>query len=241
MPQRILVVDDDHQVTDFLERFLRKQDFDVASAGSATQMGLALEHAEFDIIILDVGLPDIDGFQILREIRRESSIPIILLTVRDDVYDKVVGLEIGADDYVAKPFEPRELLARIRSVLRRSSAPKPKPDANAARQIDFSGFRLTMDKRSVIAPDGTELALTSTEFELLTLLVKHAGEVVSRESLMNVLYGYAIQVTDRAIDAHVSRVRRKLNDVGGFGNLIKTVHGKGYCMADHARAVASEG
>ncbi|MBT8459117.1 MAG: response regulator, partial [Boseongicola sp.] len=116
MPESILIVDDDHQVTEFLERFLSKQGFKAVSAGSATQMGLLMEHRAFDLIILDVGLPDIDGFQVLRELRRASTIPIVLLTVRDEVYDKIIGLEIGADDYVAKPFEPRELLARVRSV-----------------------------------------------------------------------------------------------------------------------------
>ncbi|MBV2358426.1 response regulator transcription factor [Thalassococcus sp. CAU 1522] len=238
MAHRVLVVDDDHQVTDFLQRFLVKQGFHVVSSGSATQMGLAMEHDSFDIIILDVGLPDADGFQILRDLRRDSSIPIILLTVRDDVYDKVVGLEIGADDYVPKPFEPRELLARMRSVLRRTVSPEPKKHGTRAGDAVFSGFRLQSEKRRVTAPDGAEMSLTSTEYTLLVHLVQHAGETVSRDSLMNALYGYSIQVTDRAIDAHVSRLRRKLDAAGGHGGLIKTVHGRGYCLADRIETPA---
>lgn len=238
MPERILVVDDDNQITEFLQRFLRKQGYEVATAGSATQMGLRMEHQEFDIVLLDVGLPDVDGFQVLRELRKNSSIPIILLTVRNDVYDKIVGLEIGADDYVSKPFEPRELLARMRAVLRRSFEQAGRPETSGSGSVRFSGFTLTYEKRVVTDPEGVEVPLTSMEFTLLASLVQHPGQTVTRESLMSLLYGNSIHVTDRAVDAHMSRLRRKLENAGGHGGLIKTVHGKGYCLADELRQVS---
>lgn len=237
MANRVLVVDDDHQLTEFLKRFLTKNGFEVDTAGSATQMGLRMEHSEFDIVVLDVGLPDIDGFQILRELRRNSTIPIIMLTVRDDVYDKIVGLEIGADDYLAKPFEPRELLARLRAVLRRASVLAGATGAEGKETVTFSGFQVRLEKRSVKAPGGSEMPLTSAEYTILVALVRRAGEIVSRDALMNALYGNSIHVTDRAVDAHISRLRRKLSEVGARGDLIKTVHGKGYCLADEVRLV----
>lgn len=231
MPESILIVDDDHQVTEFLERFLSKYAYQTASAGSATQMSLLMEHREFDLVVLDVGLPDIDGFQVVRDLRRVSSIPIVLLTVRDEVVDKIVGLEIGADDYVAKPFEPRELLARIRSVLRRAST-KPEPQgAPQGPETVFSGFRLDTDTRKIAAPSGTNVPLTSTEYSILVALVQRSGEVVGRDQLMDMLYGGSVHVTDRALDAHIARIRRKLVTAGAEPDLIKTVHGSGYALA----------
>jgi DNA-binding response OmpR family regulator len=232
MVERILVVDDDRQMTSFLERFLAKQGFDVHSVGSATQMGLAMEHHEFDLVLLDVGLPDIDGFEVTRELRRSSRLPIILLTARDEVFDKIIGLEMGADDYVSKPFEPRELLARIRSVLRRS---KSKPETATAltevRCIRFMGFVLDLPRRHLGAPDSSTVPLTSMEFILLRLLVEHAGSVVSRDRMMKSLYGNSIHTTDRAIDAHIARLRKKLGGHENPDELIRTVHGAGYTLA----------
>ncbi len=231
MTERILVVDDDRQLTEFLGRFLSKQGYQVASAGSATQLGLLMEHGEFDLILLDIGLPDIDGFQITRELRKTTQTPIILLTVRDEVYDKVIGLEMGADDYVAKPFEPRELLARIRAVLRRA----PKEPANTGqmktRNLAFSVFRIDVDSRQVTDEDGRALPLTSTEYTLLLALVQRPGDVARRDHLMDILYSGAVHVTDRAIDAHIARLRRKLAAAGAGDDLIKTVHGLGYTLA----------
>ncbi|MFD0981602.1 response regulator [Tropicimonas aquimaris] len=240
MSKHILVVDDDRQITDLLERFLKKQGFRVATAGSATQMGLLMEHRDFDLLILDVGLPDIDGFQVTRELRKTSAMPIIMLTVRDEVYDKIIGLEVGADDYVAKPFEPRELLARMRAVLRRTeSAPALLGLAGGARQVTFSGFELNMDTQKVRCGRGNDVPLTSSEFTLLAALVQKAGQVVTRDQLMDLLYAGSIHVTDRAVDAHIARVRRKLTLAGNDGELIKTVHGQGYCLASEVH-VGSE-
>lgn len=231
MPESILIVDDDHQITEFLERFLSKHGFKAVSAGSATQMGLLMEHRTFDLIILDVGLPDIDGFQVLRELRRVSTIPIVLLTVRDEVYDKIIGLEIGADDYVAKPFEPRELLARIRSVLRRAFGKLEVPGVTSSPETIFSGFHLDTETRVLTSPSGENVAVTSTEYELLAALVQRIGDVVRRDQLMDLLYSGSVHVTERAIDAHVARLRRKLETAGGRPDLIKTAHGSGYVLA----------
>ncbi|SEL19227.1 two-component system, OmpR family, response regulator/two-component system, OmpR family, phosphate regulon response regulator OmpR [Roseovarius azorensis] len=232
MTERILVVDDDRQMTGFLERFLTKQGFEVHAVGSATRMGLAMEHSGYDLVLLDVGLPDIDGFEVTRELRRSSRLPIILLTAREDVFDKIIGLELGADDYVSKPFEPRELLARIRSVLRRSRAMGAPHDAlPEVRMLRFMGFVLDLPRRQLSGPDDREVALTGMEFSLLKVLAENAGAVVSRDRIMQTVYGNAITVTDRAIDAHVARLRKKILPCAGSESLIRTVHGAGYSLA----------
>lgn len=232
MTERILVVDDDRQMTGFLERFLTKQGFDVHAVGSAARMGLAMEHGKYDLVLLDVGLPDIDGFEVTRELRRSSRLPIILLTAREDVFDKIIGLELGADDYVSKPFEPRELLARVRSVLRRSKAMGTPHDAlPKVRVLRFMGFVLDLPRRQLSDPDARQVALTGMEFNLLKLLAENAGNVVSRNTIMQTVYGHAITVTDRAIDAHVARLRKKITVSDGVESLIRTVHGAGYSLA----------
>ncbi|WP_373504205.1 response regulator [Aestuariivirga sp.] len=232
MSDSILVVDDDRQLTSFLDRFLTKQGYRVHAVGSATQMGLIMEHREFDLVLLDVGLPDIDGFEVTRELRRSSRLPIILLTAREEVYDKVIGLELGADDYVSKPFEPRELLARIRSVLRRSKGASGPPDAlPEIRTIRFLGFVLDLPRRHLSGPDSAAVPLTGMEFALLRMLAENAGSVVSRERIMQTVYGRSPNVTDRAIDAHVARLRKKLEGDPSRESFIRTIHGSGYSLA----------
>jgi DNA-binding response OmpR family regulator len=232
MPEHILVVDDDRQLTSFLERYLSKQGFVTAVAASATQMRFLIEHRDFDLILLDLGLPDRDGMEVMRDLRRLSSVPIILLTVRDEVIDRVFGLELGADDYVSKPFEPRELLARIRSVLRRTRVPDALPDALPPQEVGFAGYTLDLGTRSLTRDaDGIEIALTSTEFELLRVLALNNSSALSRERMLSMVYGRTIQVTDRTIDAHIARIRRKLDASPARGSLIQTVHGIGYTLA----------
>ncbi len=232
MTDTILVVDDDRQMTSFLDRFLTKQGFAVQTVGSATQMGLAMEHRKFDLVLLDVGLPDIDGFEVTRELRRTSRLPIILLTAREEVFDKIIGLELGADDYVAKPFEPRELLARIRSVLRRAKGQVPSHDAlPEVRSIRFADYNLDLPARRLSGPGSQVVALTGMEFSLLRLLAENAGQVVSRDRIMQSIYGHSANVTDRAIDAHVARLRKKLEPTDSGIDLIRTVHGSGYTLA----------
>lgn len=235
MTDHVLVVDDDRQLTSFLERFLSKQGFMVHSVGSATQMGLAMEHRDFDLVLLDVGLPDIDGFEVTRELRRSSRLPIILLTARDEVFDKIIGLELGADDYLTKPFEPRELLARIRSVLRRSQTPGAATEAlPEVRCIRFLDFALDLPRRRLAGPDDASVPLTGMEFNLLRVLAENAGNVVSRDRIMQSVYGKGGNVTDRAIDAHIARLRRKIRTDAHPESPIRTVHGAGYSLAAQA-------
>jgi len=235
MPERILVVDDDPQLTSFLARFLSKQGFEVVTSGSGTQMGLRMEHQDFDLLLLDVGLPDLDGFEIVRELRKSSRVPIIFITARDEVYDKIIGLEMGGDDYVSKPFEPRELLARIRSVLRRSIFQRFITEDNSDYYY-VCGLRLDVRRRVVSDRAGEEIPLTSMEFSVLKCLARYAGEIVSRDRMMQCLYGACCNVTDRAIDTHVARLRKKLYSSGCRRDMIRTVHGNGYVLAEHVRS-----
>lgn len=232
MDTRILVVDDDGQLTAFLKRFLDKQGFQSDIAATAAEARARLAAGPYALIILDLNLPDGDGLDLAGHIRHAQHTPIIMLTARDEVYDRIVGLEIGADDYVTKPYEPRELLARIRSVLRRSATQSPQPDPADTPVIRFLGLELNTAQRRLIRQDGDQtVALTTTEFTLLQTLVENAGSVLSRGTIMQTLYGNSITVTDRAIDAHVTRLRRKIDRDDGTPSLIRSVHGQGYVFA----------
>ncbi|WP_371223914.1 response regulator transcription factor [Roseovarius sp. 2305UL8-3] len=232
MENRILVVDDDGQLTAFLQRFLSKHGFDTDIAGTAAEARALLANNTYNLVVLDLILPDTDGLEIAGEIRHDSGTPVIMLTARDELYDRIVGLEVGADDYITKPYEPHELLARIRSVLRRSSINETQDSPDEPQSIRFVGLELNLAQRHL-----TDLArkqivpLTSTEFTLLHTLVKNAGSVLSREMIMDVLYGNAVTVTDRAIDAHITRLRRKIDPEDQTISLIRAVHGKGYIFA----------
>jgi DNA-binding response OmpR family regulator len=232
MENRILVIDDDSQLTAFLKRFLDKQGFQTQTAGTAAEARSLLHSGTYALVVLDLILPDGDGLEIAGEIRHASRTPVIMLTARDEVYDRIVGLEIGADDYVTKPYEPRELLARIRSVLRRSATPDPQDDSEKAQIIRFVGLELSLAQRRLTnLSKGQVIALTNTEFTLLSALIEHAGVVLSRMAIMDALYGNSITVTDRAIDAHVARLRRKIDPKDGNASLIRAVHGQGYVFA----------
>lgn len=235
MPEKLLVVDDDPQLTSFLDRFLSKQGLEVVTAGSGTQMGLCMEDQDFDLLLLDVGLPDLDGFEIARELRKSSRLPIVFLTARDEIYDKIIGLEMGGDDYMSKPFEPRELLARIRSVLRRSVPPIPAPETTSGH-YEVCGLHIDVRRRVLSDSAGDEIPLTGMEFSIFSCLVEQAGEIVSRDRLMQCLYGSCCNVTDRAIDAHVARLRKKLDSSGCSRDMIRTVHGNGYVLAEHVQS-----
>ena len=233
MSTRILVVDDDAQLASFLDRYLRKQDFKVVTAGSAAAMKLALARQDFDLCVLDIGLPDCDGFELTQELRRSSQLPIILLTARDEVYDRIIGLEVGADDYVTKPFEPRELVARIKSVLRRyhSGSTINGSEVTGGGIIRFGKWLMNISARTVIDGAGTDAHLTSTEFDLLRTLAERPNIVFNRNQLLDRLKGNAQAVTDRTIDAHVARLRRKIEDDPSDPAHVKTVHGIGYVFS----------
>ncbi len=218
--RRILLIDDDELLAAPLATYFARFDFELDSA-TRPSAGLAKLRAQpFEAAILDVMLPEMDGFELCRTIRKESDIPIIMLTARGEVMDRVVGLEIGADDYVPKPFEPRELLARLQTILRRARAPA------AANRLVFEGLSIDIDRREVLR-HGEALDLTGTEFELLTLLAREPQKVFSRDEILNRLRGHEAELYSRAVDILVSRLRKKLEPL----DCIRTLRNAGYTFA----------
>jgi len=219
--RRILLIDDDELLAAPLASFFERFEFALDSASSPSAGLAKLRAQSFDAAILDVMLPEMDGFALCREIRRESDIPIIMLTARGDVMDRVIGLEIGADDYLPKPFEPRELLARLQTVLRRARAP-----AAAKTSLAFDGIVVDLERRQVLRL-GSAVELTSTEFDLLALLASEPQKVFSRDDILNRLRGVEAELQTRAVDILVSRLRKKLEPL----DCIKTLRNAGYTFA----------
>lgn len=220
---RILIVEDDKSISGLLEQSLREQGYrvDVARDGEA---GLELFRLNGpDLVLLDLKLPGIDGYEVCRRIRALAATPVLMLTARDEEVDKVVGLELGADDYVTKPFGMRELAARIRALLRRGQAPGPQ----ATRRIREAGLEIDLDCRTV-GLAGTPVELTTTEFDLLATLAAHPGQVFSRAQLLERVWGYHFEGYERTVDSHVTRLRKKLDLDENSTQLIQTVRGVGY-------------
>ena len=221
---RILLIDDDAQLGPPLAAYLARFDFQLDCALTPS-LGLAqLQRQRYDAAILDVMLPEMDGFALCRAIRKDSDLPLIMLTARGEVMDRVVGLELGADDYVPKPFEPRELVARLQTVLRRRQAPAP--SAGDASALVFEGLRIEPATRRVLR-QGEPLTLTGTEFELLLLLAREAGRVLQRDDILNQLRGHEAELATRAVDIVISRLRKKLEPL----DCIKTLRNAGYTLA----------
>ena len=224
---RILLIDDDAQLGSPLAAYLARFDLTLECALRPSAGLVRLRQGGFDAVILDVMLPEMDGFALCRLIRKESDIPIIMLTARGDVMDRVVGLELGADDYVPKPFEPRELVARLQTVLRRRVAGVPDSPAHLpVTRLCFEGLALDATTRSV-QRQGEVLELTSTEFDLLWLLAVNAGKVFNRDDILNHLRGHEAELYTRAVDIVVSRLRKKLEPL----DCIKTLRNAGYSLA----------
>lgn len=221
----ILIVEDDPEIRTLLRDYLSKNDFrvDVANGGAALDRHLAT-YGEPELIVLDVMMPGEDGLSICRRLRASSRVPILMLTAKAEDIDRIVGLEMGADDYLAKPFNPRELAARIRAILRRN---EPKPVV--AKRLQLGELTIDLDARAVTTAKGAELELTSAEFDLLAVLVKHPGRVLSRDQIMDWTRGRRADTFDRTIDVQVSRLRKKIELEGGE-QLIKTVRGQGYIL-----------
>ncbi len=218
---RLLIIDDDERMNALLEEYLGRCGFAVRSVTHPTEGLRALKSEAPDAVILDVMLPEIDGFEVCRRIRESSRVPIIMLTARGDVMDRVVGLELGADDYLPKPFEPRELVARIHAVLRRGNRVAEDETLRAGSlEVNFTARSARLD--------GNDLALTSAEFELLGLLVRNRGRVLSRERIMDGTRGIDWDSYDRSIDVLVSRLRQKLGDDARHPLFVRTVRGSGY-------------
>ncbi|WP_291296590.1 response regulator [Elioraea sp.] len=226
----ILVVDDDREIRDLLSRFLEKHGFRVTGARDGRELRRLWPGQRFALVVLDLMLPGEDGLALLRFIRGEGRTPVVMLTAMGEETDRIVGLELGADDYVPKPFNPRELLARIRAVLRRGET-LPEDDGGPAATYRFAGWTLETARRRLLSPTGVEVPLTGGEYELLACLADRPGRVLTRDMLMDLLHGRTTGPFDRAIDVAVSRVRRKLDDDAKNPALIKTVRGGGYVLA----------
>lgn len=222
--EHLLVVDDDPQLRELLARYLGEQGFRVSAVADARGMDALLAREQPDLIILDLMLPGEDGLSIARRLRANNHIPIIMLSARGEEVDRIVGLEVGADDYLPKPFNPRELLARIRAVLRR---PNQQHDASKDLVHRFGQFELNIERRS-LKRAGTEQNLTAGEFALLRVLVEHPNQVLSRDRLIDLLKGYDRSPFDRSIDIRVTRLRRKIEVNPGSPQFLRTVWGEGY-------------
>lgn len=236
-PPHVLVVDDDPDIAGLLCRYLTGQGLQVSSAASGAQLRAALGGPAIDLILLDLGLPDEDGLLLLRHLQAHWHGPVIVVSGRGESVERVVGLELGADDYVSKPFDLRELLARIRSVLRRSRAnvvPSAREAAGAPAATGpyrFDGMQLDPLSRQLTDRDGREVALTSGEYELLQALLQRPNQVLTRDELMNTMHGRDVGPFDRAIDVQVGRLRRKLETDPAQPRLIRSVRGAGYVLA----------
>lgn len=227
--EHLLVVDDDMRIRQMLVRYFEDEGYRVTAVANGQGMRECLQRTSIDMILLDLVLPaGEDGLGLAREVRSHSDVPIIMLTGRNDIVDRVVGLEIGADDYVAKPFHLRELLAPLRTVMRRRHA-STAPDHNDHRAIvSFDGWRLDLGRRQLLRADGSDIVLTTGEFDMLAALSKHPGRVFSREVLMDITHGRRLEAFDRTIDAQISRLRKKIEQDPTRPTLIKTVRGVGY-------------
>ncbi|MDO8371267.1 MAG: response regulator [Polaromonas sp.] len=227
----LLVVDDDAEIRELLTRYLRENGYRVTGVADGRGLRTALAAGDPDLIVLDVMLPGEDGISLCRSVRARSQVPIIMLTARGDETDRVVGLEVGADDYVPKPFSPRELLARIKSVLRRSKALPPNLRREELRWFRFAGWLLDAVTRNLTAPDGVLIPLGATEFKLLRTLLDHPGQVLTRDQLIELMLSRDADPFDRALDVQISRLRQRLREDAREPSIIKTVRGQGYVLA----------
>ena len=233
-PLNILVVDDDQRIRTMLRRYLVEEGFRVSEAADGRAMRTALDDALTDLVLLDLMMPGEDGLSLAREVRQRSDVPIIMLTGKGDLIDRVAGLEAGADDYIAKPFHLREVLARIRTVLRRGRATTQASltgSGEVGETLIFQAWRFDLVRRELSRPTGEIVPLTTGEFELLRVFAAHPHQVLSRDQLMNLVKGQEWAAYDRAIDAQVARLRKKIESDPASPALIKTVRGAGYVFA----------
>jgi DNA-binding response OmpR family regulator len=228
----LLVVDDETEIAESIARYFGRYGFRVSTAGDGAAMRAIVQNEQVDVVLLDLGLPREDGFELTRWLRERWRGAIIIVTGRGESVDRVVGLELGADDYVTKPFDLRELLARVRSVLRRTTvAAEPIPAPAAPAGYAFAGFLLDPDARSLTDANGAAVALTSGEFDLLCLLLRHPNRVLSRDQIMDEMHGRDSGPFDRAVDVQIGRLRRKIEADPSNPQLIKSVRNAGYLFA----------
>ena len=222
----VLVVEDEIEIARVVRDYLRNAGFEVIVVGDGGSAVASVRSSRPDLLVLDLGLPGRDGLDVAREIRRWSDTPIVMLTARGDETDRIVGLEIGADDYVVKPFSPKELVARVRAVLRRTRTAARGDEVVRAGDVEIDTAKMR------VSVGGTQVDLTPTEFQLLATLAREPGRVFTRSQLLDAVHGVAIESYERAIDAHVKNIRRKIEPEPGSPRYVVTVHGVGYRFAD---------
>ncbi len=231
----IYVVDDDAGIRDLLSEYLMAQGFSVRTASGGAELDGLLAEARPDLLVLDLMMPGEDGLSIARRIKGlAGSPPIIMLSAKGEDIDRIVGLEVGADDYLAKPFNPRELLARIRAVMRRGAAAEPQQAEQSTRLVEFGPFQVNLDARS-FSREGEDITLTSGEFSLLEIMITHPNRALSRDWLMDQLRGFERDPFDRSIDVRVNRLRKKIEDDPANPRYIKTVWGQGYLFTPQGK------
>lgn len=229
MDKTLLIVDDDTELRQLLHEYFSERGFTVLLADGGAQMWDQVRENTIDLVILDLMLPGEDGLSLCRKLSTQSSTPILMLTARGDEMDRIVGLEMGADDYLHKPFIPRELLARVKNILRRTG--EGREEQRAARALHFAGWTLDIDARHLVDDSGVIVSLPAGEFRILKTLAENPNRVLSRDQLLDVSSGREAGPFDRTIDVMISRLRRRLNDDGGDAALIKTIRSEGYLLA----------
>jgi len=230
----ILIVDDDLEIRRLLVDYLSRNGFEAIAARDGREMWQTLERHAIDLIVLDLMLPDTDGLTLCRDLRAKPgkpNLPVLMLTARGEETDRIIGIEMGADDYLVKPFNPRELLARIKSILRRTRALPPNLAPDSARYLTFAGWTLDTAERLLTAPDAVATPLSGGEYRLLRILLDHPNRVLTRDQLTEMIHGREAEPFDRAIDVQVSRLRQRLRDDSREPKLLKTVRGEGYVLA----------
>jgi two-component system OmpR family response regulator len=226
----ILVVDDDRDIRTLLSDYLQKNGYRVTAVAEGKGMRRALDQTHVDLIVLDLMLPGEDGLKLCRDLRATSQIPVLMLTALGEEIDRVLGLEVGADDYLPKPFSPRELVGRIKAILRRTAHMPRDPDLRQASSYRFGDWQLDNTTRTLTHSDGTQTALSGAEFRLLSVLLSHATRVLSRAQLMELVRGRELDPFDRSIDVRISRLRQTLRDDARAPRIIKTIYGEGYVI-----------
>ncbi len=225
----ILVVDDDPRIRQMLARYFEGEGYRVTTVADGVEMDVAMRQNSVDAVLLDLSLPGgRDGLDLARDIRATSDVPIMMLTGRDDVVDRIIGIEIGADDYIAKPFHLREVHARLKSILRRRQPAAPKAVQEEDQIIRFEGWTLNLSRRQLLDPAGAEVELTTGEFDMLAAFLNHAGRVLTRDFLMDLTRGRHLEAFDRTIDAQIVRLRRKIEADVKHPQFIKAIRGVGY-------------
>jgi two-component system OmpR family response regulator len=235
----ILIVDDDPEIRQLLVGYLARNGFDALPASSGRDMWQMLDRHAVDLVVLDLMLPDADGLVLCRDLRAKSSVPVLMLTARGEEADRILGIEMGADDYLVKPFSPRELLARVKGILRRTRALPPNLKPDTQRCLAFAGWKLDTATRVLTGPDGVATPLSGAEYRLLRILLDHPNRVLNRDQLVELIHGREAEPYDRAIDVQVSRLRQRLQDDGRESRLIKTVRGEGYVLAAAVQGLPS--